>query len=174
MTKNKTIQLIILWAIAALAAACIVRPLFLSIKRNSETLVAQKEILAELEEKSGSFKKFASACEIYRADLVKIDELFIDKEEPVEFIKFLEREAASAKLGIDLTPLSSSAGEEGVWQCIVFKTEIDGSFANFLKFLGKVESNPYLIALSDFNLNKQAKNANGEMAISLHLKIYAR
>ena len=174
MSQNKNTSLIILIIIAVGLAVFAIRPLFLSIKQNSETFIAQKEILAELEKKSENLKKFQLTYETNQANFEKMDELFTDQEEPVEFIKFLENEAGRSKLTIDLTPLTPKAGEEDVWPSTSFQVDMAGSFPNFLQFLNKIESSPRLIALSDFSLNKPTKNTNGDIVISFRMKVYTR
>lgn len=175
MIKNKNIPLIILGLIVILLAVGVIRPLFLSIKHNSNAFTDQKEILEELEKKSENIKKFQSAYETYQINFEKINQLFVDKETPVDFIKFLEKEAGLSKLTIDLAPLTAKAGEgQDVWPSISFQADMVGSFPDFLRFLGKIESSPYLVVLSDFNLNKPAKVANGNIAIALRIKVYTK
>ncbi len=173
MIKNKNITLMILGIVAVLLAGFAIRPLFLNIKQNSKTLLIYKETLAQIEKKSENLRGFQLTYETHRADLKKMDQLFIDKEEPVEFIEFLEGEAARSKLTIDLTPVIFKAGEGEVWPSTSFRVELVGSFSNFLKFLDKIESSPYLITLSGLSLNKPAKNTNGDIAISFQMKVYA-
>jgi len=174
MIKNKNVPLIVLGIIAALLAGCAVRPLFSSIKYNSETFISQRDSLTALEKKSDNLKRFQSTYEIYQDNLKKMDELFIGKEEPVEFIEFLEDEAGRSKLTIDLTPLTFKAVEEDVWPSTSFEVDMEGSFPNFLRFLDRIESSSYLIVLSDFSLNKPTKNTNGDIAISFRIKAYTR
>ncbi len=164
----------VLGIIAALLAGCLIYPLFLNIKQNSATLIVQKGVLAELEKKSENFKWFRSTYEICRANFKKMDQLLVDREEPVEFIEFLEEEARISKLTIDLTPFTLKVGEKDFWPSTIFQVDMVGSFQNFLKFLDKIESSPYLITLSDFNLNKPTKNTNGDIAISFQMKVYAK
>ncbi|KKT17464.1 MAG: hypothetical protein A2654_01375 [Candidatus Nealsonbacteria bacterium RIFCSPHIGHO2_01_FULL_43_31] len=174
MIQNKNIPLIILGIVVMLLAVGVVRPLFLSIKQNSNIFAGQREVLAELEKKRENIKKFQSTYGTYQVNFKKIDQLFIDQEEPVDFIKFLEKEAGRSKLAIDLAPLSLKAGEEDVWPSIGFQVALIGSFPNFLQFLDKIELNSYLISLSDFSLNKPTKITNGDIEIAFQLKVYTR
>lgn len=174
MIQNKNIPLIVLGIIAALLAGGLIRPLFLSIKQNSETLIAQKGTLAELEKKSENLKGFQSTYETYRANLEKMDQLFVDKEEPVEFIEFLEGEANYSKLTIDLTPLAIKVGEEDFWPSTSFQANMVGSFPNFLQFLDRIESSHRLITLSGFSLKKPTSNTNGDIVISFQMKVYTK
>ncbi len=174
MTKNKNTPLIVLGITAVLLAVFVICPLFFGIKQNSKTFIAQKEILAELEKKSENLKMFQSTYDSYQANLKKTDQLFIDKEEPVEFIKFLEKEADRSKLTIDLMPLTPKTGDEDVWPSISFQIDMVGSFPNFLQFLDKIESGPQLVVLSDLSLNKPTKITNDDIAISFRMKVYTR
>ncbi|MFH1575359.1 MAG: type 4a pilus biogenesis protein PilO [Candidatus Nealsonbacteria bacterium] len=172
MTKN--IPLIALGIIAMLLIGCAICPLFFSIKQNSETFLSQKRTLVELEKKSNDLKIFQSTYETYDANIKKMNQLLVDREEPIEFIEFLEGEAGNSKLTIDLTPLTLKAIEEDFWPSMSFRVDMAGSFQNFLKFLDKVESSPYLIALSGFSLNKPQQNTNGDITISFQMKVYTR
>jgi len=172
--NHKNTPLIISGIIAVLLAGFVVRPLFLSIKQNSEILLGQKATLAELEEKGENLKRFQSTYDVYKDNLEKMDKLFIDKEEPVDFIKFLEKEAAAFKLTIDLTPLTLKVGEAGNWPSTSFQIDMAGSFPDFLKFLDKIESSASLTALSDFSLNKPPKSSNGDIVISFQMRVYTK
>ena len=141
---------------------------------SGEIFIDQKGTLAGFEEERENLKKFQSTYEIYQANLRKMDQLFVDKEEPVDFIEFLEAEAMRVKLTINLTPLTLKAGKKDVWPSTSFQAEMAGSFPNFLRFLDKIESSPYLLVLSDFSLNKPTKNTNGDIAISFQMKVYTR
>ncbi|MFH1780648.1 MAG: type 4a pilus biogenesis protein PilO [Candidatus Nealsonbacteria bacterium] len=174
MIQNKNTSLIVSAVLIIFLIGCFIRPLFLSIKKNSAALIIQKATLAEREKKNENFKEFQSTYETYRLNLDKIDQLFIDREEPIEFIEFLEKEAGRNKLSIDLTPLSLRAVAEDVWPSINFQVAAAGSFQNFLKFLDKIESSPHLIVLSDFSLNKPAKDTNGDIVVSFQMKVYAQ
>jgi len=172
--NQKNTPLIILGIVAILLTVFVVRPLFSSIQHNSEILTLQKVKLVELEEKSESLKRFQSTRDIYQANLEKMDRLFVDGEEPVEFIEFLEKESAAFKLTINLTPLTLKVGEDDNWPSTSFQIDMTGAFPNFLRFLDRIESSASLVVLSNFSLNKPSKSTNGDIVISFQMKVYTR
>lgn len=174
MSLRNNLPLIILGTIALLLVCFLIRPLFLDIKHVSENLVSQKGQLIDLENKSENIKKFQTAYESRQSNLEKIDELFIDREEPIGFIEFLEKEAQAARLSIEITPVTSKASADDFWPSTNFSLTLNGSFPRFLQFLDKIESSPYLIDLSNLSLNKPSQGVNGNIAISLQMKVYTQ
>lgn len=174
MNRNTALTLIIFGIIALLLGVFAVRPLFLSIKQGSEEIVSQKKLLAEFETKSENLKDFRDSYDFYQMKLAKMEDLFVDKEEPIGFIEFLEKEAAKAKLSIDITPLTPKETDEAVWPSVNFRLSLEGSFAGFLKLLNKIESSPYLVNLSDFNFRKTAQDSNGDVSTSFLIEAYAK
>jgi len=174
MSKNTIPCLIIFGIIALLLIVFVVYPLFQGIKQESENLISQKRLLAELENKSRSLKSFQVAHETYRVNLEKIDELFIDGEEPINLIEFLEKEASNSQLLIDITPVSSKEVESESWPSIGFRMEMEGSFPGFLRFLERLESSQYLLEISNLNLRRLAKESNGDITASFSMKAYTQ
>lgn len=174
MNQNNNLPLIILGIIVLLLIGFVIRPLFLDIKRTSENLVFQKGQLIDLENKSENIKKFQVAYASRQANLEKINQLFIDKEEPIGFIEFLEKEAKTARLSIEITPVTIKAVADDVWPSTNFSLTLSGSFPRFLQFLDRIESSPYLIDLSNLSLNKPTQNTNGDIAISFQMKVYTQ
>ena len=174
MNRNTAPSLIIFVIVAMLLAVFVVRPLFQGIKQESENLISQKRLLAELENKSESLKSFQAAHETHRANLEKIDELFIDGEEPINLIEFLEKEAANFYLSIDIIPVSPKEVESKPWPSISFRMETEGSFPNFLRFLERLESSKYLLEISSLNLRRLAKESNGDVTASFSMKAYTQ
>lgn len=174
MSLKNNLPLIILGVIALLLVCLVIRPLFLDIKHTSENIVFQKGQLIDLESKSENIKKFQVAYKSRQANLEKIDELFINKEEPIDFIKFLEKEAKTARLSIEITPVTFKASADDFWPSTNLSLTLNGSFPRFLQFLERVESSPYLIDLSNLSLNKPTQKTNGDIAISFQMKVYTQ
>lgn len=174
MSLKNNLPLIILGVIALLLVCFVIRPLFLDIKHTSENLILQKGQLIDLENKSENIKKFQVAYESRRANLEKIDELFVDKEEPIGFIEFLEKEAKTARLSIEITPITLKASADDFWPSTNFSLTLSGSFPRFLQFLDRIEASAYLIDLSNLSLNKPTQNTNGDIAISFQMKVYTQ
>ena len=174
MNRNTAPSLIIFVIVAMLLAVFVVRPLFQGIKQESENLISQKRLFAELENKSESLKSFQMVRETHRANLEKIDKLFVDGEEPINLIEFLEKEAANFYLSIDIIPVSPKEVGSEPWPSISFRMEIEGSFPGFLRFLERLESSQYLLDISNLNLRRLAKESNGDITASFSMKAYTQ
>lgn len=174
MNRNIAPSLIIFVIVALLLVVFVIRPLFQGIKQESENLISQKRLLAELENKSGSIKNFQAVHETYRANLEKIDEFFINEEEPINLIEFLEKEAANFYLSIDIIPISLKEVENEPWSSMGFRMEMEGSFPGFLRFFERLESSQYLLEISNLNLRRLAKESNGDIAASFSIKAYTK
>jgi len=172
---NKIILPLIILVIATLLLVVfVIRPIFWAIKQDSVNLISQRGALGDFENKSRNLKNFQASYDDYQTNLAKIDQLFVDQEEPIGFIEFLEGEAGNNHLTIDITPLTVKEIETDPWPSISFRLSLEGSFPNFLAFLGRVESSPYLITISSFNLKKPADSPNDNIAISFQIKAYTQ
>jgi len=174
MSKNTNLPLIILGIATLLLAVFLTRPLFLGVKQESANLISTRGVLIDFENKSKNLKSFQATYGDYQENLEKIDKLFIDQEEPVAFIEFLEKEANNFHLAIDITSLNAKVNESDPWPSISFYLLLNGSFTNFLRFLEKVESSPYLITLSNFDLKKPTDKTNGDVTITFQMKTYTQ
>lgn len=176
--KKKIILFLIIFGIVILIFS--VYFLFNQIKEESQNLILQKNRLAELEIRSESFKKIQETRNIYQLNLEKINKLFINLAEPINFIEFLEKEAEAVQLSIEITPFSQREAKEGSWPFMNFQLVFEGSFSNFLKFLERIESNSrFLIEVQNLNIRritekeKELAKGKGIEAILL-IKVYSQ
>lgn len=172
MNKNIVSLSITLTVLTVLLLVLAIFPLLKRIKQESENLISQKRLLVELESKAENLKKFQDIHETYQVNLDKIDELFINAEEPIEFIKFLEQEAANTHISIEIAPVSVQADKTDLWPSTSFRLIVDGYFPYFLRFLEKIESGPYLASLSNLDIKRLAKDTNGDISASFLIKVY--
>ncbi len=161
--KNKIyISLAIFITINLLFIVLLIYPFFKEIKKTSEELLLQKSnLLSFLEE----IKNLKSSEEFYETNLEnveKIDEQFIDSEIPIEFIRFLEKNATDSQLSIEVSPLTAVKKETELWPSIFFQISTNGSFPNFLKFLEKLENGPYLVEVINLNLKRLVEEKTKE------------
>lgn len=150
----------------------IIYPLFSGIQKESENFVSQKRELAELERKTQNLEAFQKSHQDYLPNLEKMEELFINSSEPVNFIEFLEREAKEADLDIEILPFTPER-EGKLWPSMNFRLTLIGSFDNFLKFLERLESVSYLVDILNLNVTERIKDEPG-VEISLLIKTYAK
>ena len=152
--KKNYLSSIIFLALATLLIIFLIYYFFEEIKKNSEELVSQKQELISLNQEKESLEKIDTFYKNYQSNLVKVNELFIDKEVPIEFINFLEKLATTSQLLIEISPGARKETKEDPWSNLSFQLSLSGSFPNFLKFLEKLEASPYLIEVLNLNIKK--------------------
>lgn len=173
LNPNKKIMVsgIIFGIVIFILIVLIIYPLFGAIRAESKELISQKNKQAELILKTENIKEFQKNYKDYQPNLKKIDNLFINSAEPINFIEFLEREAANSRLSIEIAPSPSPKIKEDLWPSMNFQLKMSGSFSDFLKFLEKLESSPYLIEVLNLNINKPAEE---KLVSNLSIKVYVR
>jgi len=153
--RKKIIIFSIIFGLISLALVCfVIYPLFKEIKKNSGELISLKRELALSKNETEKFGEIKEVYENLEADLEKIDKLFIDSEVPVELIQFWETIAKDSGLLINISPTSSTTAEGETWDSIGFQITLSGSSSNFLEFLEKTETGPYLIEIQNLVVKK--------------------
>lgn len=146
-------------------------PLLKEIKESSNELILEKGKLVTLNIEIEKFKQFEKTYKTLQPDFEKSDKLLINYGAPVDFIKFLKKTAGDSNVLIEISTGSSRLSKKGSWAFLGFQLSLTGSFPDFIKFLKKMESSPYLIEFSNLNLKKAGEgNVNG----NLLLKVYAK
>lgn len=151
----------------------VIKPIFGQINRGSENLIIQKKELLESEVKIENLHDFKANFKQYQPNLEKIDQLFISISEPVEFIEFLESEASNARLLATISPPALKGKNDDFWPSLEFALDIRGPSPNFLRFLDRLESAPYLIRTVNLSARKDPKIDNNIIA-ALSIRIYAK
>lgn len=176
--QNKIyLSIVIFILLVILIIVFIIYPLFGEIKKNSKELISQKEKLVSLEIKIDNLEKFKNLYQKYKPNLEKIDNLFIDSEVPVGFIGFMEKTAKESQMEIKISPTSSRKTEKDPWSFIVFQINSNSSPFNFLKFLEKLETSPYLINIQNLNITKLSKSevlSVEEIKTAFSIKVYTK
>ncbi len=169
--KNKTnLSVAIFIILVILIIVFVVSPTFKDIRNNSQELISGKEKLASLESKIGNLNKLKATYKEFEPKLAEIDELFVNSELPVEFISFLEKIAKDIKVDIKISP--APLGGKDTWSFISFQISAISSFPNFLSFLEKLETAPYLIEIQNLNISQTSKTE--VISANLSIKVYTR
>ena len=172
--KRKTnITLLILIALILLLIFLAINPIFGQIKKESQNLVIQRNKILESETKIKNIQDFQANFKRYQSNFEKIDGLFADISEPVEFIEFLEREAARSRLPIEISPPIFKKAAGDFWPFFEFSLNLTGSFPNFLGFLERLEAGPFLAEAETLNVRKNPK-IEENIAAALSIKVYAK
>ena len=154
------------------------------IKENSENFIIQKKTLLELEAKIKNLRNVQTLYRSYQPNLDKMDSLFINAEEPIGFIEFLEQEALSAHLSIEIYPSNPKKVNGDTWQSMEFQITLFGSFPDLLKFINKLEASLYLFETQNLTIQRLTdKDVSlkgfegfipGDVSAVLKIKVYTR
>lgn len=170
MKINKKIYKIFLIfaTITMLLAVYFIWMLFTEIEKNSTDLISAKNDIITLTAQINETNNFKKKYESYKSNLDKIDQLFIDSNNPVDFIKFLEDSAATSQITSQIT-LTSSTIKNPTFITLQFISK--GSFSGLLNFIKKIEAGPYLIEIENLSI----RNSNEkDKAINIFLNYPSR
>lgn len=182
--KNKiNLSLVTLLLLAILLVVFLIYPLYKDIRNNSQELISQKQNLIYLEDKLESIEEFRKNHREIKQNLEKTKTLFVNSEAPVGFIGFLERTSQACQASIGISPSSITRNAKDPWPHIAFQINSISSFPNFLKFLDKLESSPYLIEIQGLSINQLTERelrseeletfSVGDIRASLSIKAFA-
>ena len=161
----------------------LVQPVYKNIRVNSEELILEKQTLASLEAKIKNIEDFRENYRETKDNLDKTENLFIKSKAPISFIYFLEKSAQVSQMPLEISPSQLKEDKENIWPYIIFQINSVCSFPNFLRFLEKLESSPYLIEarglimkrLTEEGLKREEFKSSslGDVNISLSIKVFA-
>jgi len=131
-------------------------PYFKEIKQNSEELVSVKNNLASLGDQVSEVEKFEINYVSYRADLEKIDRLYVDSKNPAEFFEFLEKTADECQVAMEVSLAENSSSKASSF--VGFKIFSTGEFSKVLKFLEKLEAGQYLVEVQELSISSSEQS----------------
>lgn len=157
MTPKKKINilLIIFTAISVALIVFYVWPLFAKIKFDSEEILSAKNSIANLGIQANEIENFSKNYSFYKPNLEKMEQLFVDFKNPVDFIKFLEKTASDSEVTSKIS-LPPSVKEENK-NFINFQFFSIGDFSKILEFSEKLEAGPYLIEIENLTIKSSAE-----------------
>lgn len=149
-------------------------PLFNGIKKNSSDLISAKKSMVALISQISETQNFSNNYADYKTNLDKIDQMFVDPANPVDFIRFLENTALKNQITSQISLPSSSKSSKNIAQnFIIFQFSSKGSFSEMLAFVKQIESGPYLIEIENLtiqNLGEPLKTVDAAFTIKAFIK----
>ncbi|OGZ62895.1 MAG: hypothetical protein A2998_00750 [Candidatus Staskawiczbacteria bacterium RIFCSPLOWO2_01_FULL_37_25b] len=127
-------------------------PALKEIQKSSKELISEKNNSFNMAKELDEVENFKQKYEKYRTDLEKIDNLFVDSKNPVEFIKFLENTASDA--GVRLEISSPSFSSDAKFPLMIFRLSSYGDFSKNLSFIKKLEAGPYLAKIQNLDIGR--------------------
>lgn len=155
---NKEIYIIISsFALAGIILSVFfIGPAIRQIQRESGSLFSEKHLINIRDAEIAGAEEFKRNYETYSLNLEKISKTFIDSQNPLDFIEFLEKSALDSGIELEISPLffSKEAGTDiASFQLISY-----GGFSDTMEFLERIEHSPNLIKIQNFTI----KNSNDE------------
>jgi len=153
--KNKiNLSLIFFLILAIFLIAFLIYPLLEDIKNNSKEIISQKKEIKVLENKIRDTEEFRKNYAEIKPNLEKIETLFTNSEAPIDFISFLEKTSQACHLTIKIVPSAITKKTEEPWPSLSFSITLTGSFPNFLRFLERLETGPYLTEIQNLSIKR--------------------
>lgn len=184
MSRKRKIQILLVFffGITILLVIFLIYPLFSGIKKISQDFLSQKEELLTLEKKVENLEKFKIIFPEISGDLEKIDNLFVDREVPVDFIRFLEKTSRDSQVSLKISAGGALKIEKDPWPSISFQLFLAGPFPSLSQFLEKLESSIYLIEIQNLNISRLSetelkskefeKFSLGDVKATLSIKVF--
>ena len=152
------------------------------IEKDYKKLNSQKQELYLFQKQIQEFESFQDNTGFYKSNLKKIEGLFVDKETPINFIRFLEEESEKLGILIKISPITIMPKESDLWENLGFRINLTGSFPKCLAFLEKVQLSKWLsdvekleinrISERDISTQKLENFFEGDVFFSINLKAY--
>jgi len=154
------------------------------IEKDYKKLNSQKQELYLFQKQIQEFESFKDDTSLYRSNFKKIEQLFVNKETPIDFIQFLEKQSQELGILIKISPITIMPKENDLWENLGFRINLTGSFPRCLAFLEKVQLSRWLSALEkleisritekDIDIHKLENSFEGDVFFSVNLKVYTK
>ncbi len=117
-------------------------------------LSSLRKTLFSLEEQEDNFSKLNKSYRINLETIKGIDNAFVNSEEPVDLLTFIEDLSEELELSTKITPTAPQKSKSDIWPSMIFKLSCKGESEKLIAFLEKLENSKYLMEMTDINLKK--------------------
>ncbi len=163
--KNKVYLIsIIFGTIALFLIVFLIYPALNDIQNSSDKISEDRDLAALITAEAKELDNFNKNYSDYEINLKKIDQLFVDAKDPIDFIKFLENTASVSGIDTNINLNNSSQNKtNGAVPTAIFQIQAHGDFLNMLKFCSRLEAGQYLIKIQNLSVRNSAKEiVNGK------------
>jgi|SRR3989344_298940 len=164
--KNKIYIIILIFLlIIFILVFFLILPSLRDIRNFSKEILLNKSKVMLIDEKIKELDSFKINYENYKYNLEKINKLFINSENPIDFVKFLESISLQSGIVSDINLIPSQKKREDNFSIIVFQITVNGNILNVLKFIEKLEKGPYLLEIQKVTVKNSLKNTSQKESI---------
>jgi len=135
-------------------------PLFLSIKNNSENLLSIKNNAALLKLQNQEIENFKKIYPDYQSNLAIMESAFLEKDNPIDFIKFLENTARDSGSNPKISLLPGAL--QGNQNRVTFQVFFSDDFLKIMDFCNKLEGGPYAITIENIAIKSSNQDATSK------------
>ncbi len=169
MNNKQTIYLILAIFIttALLLVLFLIYPIFSDIRLSSKRILHQRAQMQNMELEDRQLTIFKEKYKEYQSNLLKIDKLLVDANNPIDFITFLESVARDINILTEIKLLATQAKNVPKWPTLTFQILANGSFSNIMAFSQKLETGPYLIKVQRLSITKEEILAGKEKTVGM-------
>ena len=117
-------------------------------------LSSLRKTLFSLEEQEDNFDNLNKNYRINIEAIKEIDNIFVNSEEPVGLLTFIEDLSKESGLSTKIIPIVPQKSKSDIWPSMIFKLSCEGKSEKLIAFLEKLENSKYLMEITDINLKK--------------------
>lgn len=162
----------------------VVYPIWQGIRADHGRLRVQETELVRMKVDVQNVEEFERVTQEQQENFQKFDNLFINPDPPVDFIKFLEEKARNSQFELTIAPGNPQKIKEDLWPSMSFTISAKGNYSNFLRFLKQLENSPFLVEIQSVTMNglgaeersgnQARKIPSAEISFSVPLKVYTK
>jgi len=130
-------------------AGLVIVPIFMDIKSYSDEIRTSRSQVFFATQQTSALEDFQSRYSFYEPTFKKADRLFVDVENPIDFVEFVEKTATDLNLDISmsLTPRAKESPAS-------FQMSVKGEFFAIVRFSEQLENGPYLVTIQNVIMKK--------------------
>jgi hypothetical protein len=155
------------------------------LQKKSQEFAEMQNDFSYLSDRTSNILKIKKIYKDIEPDLEKVNNIFINPDVPIDFIRFLEKTSNDLNIFLNIGSISykSDKTDTEKWNYMEFQINIAGSFSNILKFINKIENGFYLTEISNINIKKlteqeiasQYKNlSSDDVASNITIKVFTK
>jgi len=129
-------------------------PLGQGIVQDYQVLLATKKEAARIARDIQNITEFATISSTYEAEFSQFNNLFVDPDNPIPFIEFLEGASQTSQLELTIVARDQKQVKGDPWSSMDFQLTLEGSYPSFVEFTEKLEAAPYLVELRNMTMRK--------------------
>lgn len=141
-------------AVALAMVSFVLYPAWQDINMGSNEIASEKSKTLLVDKQKIQLEDFEKNYETYKPRLQTVDQSFVNSKDPINFITFLENNAARASTSIEIRLSSLQEKSESGWPVSVYQVSVKGGFNSVVMFATQLETGPYLVRIKRLTLRQ--------------------